>query len=147
MSEDRLLDVNVLLALTQASHVMNDAAHRWLTGVLEARGTWGTCSLTEAAFLRITTNPAFAGRQIGVRDALATLDRLREGRSHRFYADPTSLAASRLDLAALVGPKQVTDFHLVNLAASSNAVLATFDSRLLDALAPADRRHVELIPA
>lgn len=147
MPEDRVLDVDVLLALTQASHAMNDAAHRWLTGVIESGGTWGTCPLTEAAFLRITTNPAFAGREIGVRDALGSLEALRHGRRHRFYADPTSLADSGLDLAALVSPKQVTDFHLVNLAASSNAILATFDRRLVDALAPADRRHVELIPA
>lgn len=64
-----------------------------------------------------------------------------------FLADPTSLAHTRIDLTALIGTKQVTDFHLVNLAASSDAVLATFDRRIAEALAPEDRKYVELIPA
>lgn len=146
MTKGRLLDVNVLLALTQAAHVMNDSAHRWLATVLESGGTWGTTPITEAAYLRISTNPAFAGQPIGLREALKSLDALRGVGKHRFYADMTSLSHSPLDLAALVGYKQVTDFHLVNLAASSDAVLATFDRRLVDALAPSDRRHVELVP-
>lgn len=146
MTRHRLADVNVLLALTQATHVMNEAAHRWLAGVIDSGGTWGTCGLTEAAFVRISTNPAFAGRDVSVREALTALEHIRAAPHHRFYADPTSLAHSRVDLGALVGAKQVTDFHLVNLAASSDAVLATFDRRLVDSLAPQDRRFTELIP-
>lgn len=46
-----------------------------------------------------------------------------------------------------MGHRQVTDLHLVNLAASRGAVLATFDSAFHTWLAPKDRPHVVTIPA
>jgi uncharacterized protein len=60
--------------------------------------------------------------------------------------DEASLAQPSIDLSALVGHRQVTDLHLVNLAATAGAVLATFDARLPASLAPGDRRHVVLVP-
>mgnify|MGYP000874325585 CR=1 FL=1 len=48
-------------------------------------------------------------------------------------------------MGRLGGSSQVTDFHLVNLAAATNAVLATFDASLWRALHPDDRRHVEVL--
>lgn len=45
----------------------------------------------------------------------------------------------------LQGYRQVTDLHLVNLAARHQAVLATLDPRLSTMLAPEDQRHVELV--
>ena len=91
-------------------------------------------------------NPAVSGTALTGIDALALLEDLRQIAGHRFIADPTSLAVSRLDRRRLVGHKQVTDFHIVNLVASSNAVLATFDRRIREALAPEDRDYVEIIP-
>ena len=52
-----------------------------------------------------------------------------------------------VDTSVLVGHQQVTDLHLVNLAARHGGVLATFDATLPTWLAPADRRHVILIPS
>lgn len=63
-----------------------------------------------------------------------------------FLADPTSLDHPRIDTGRIFGHKQVTDLHLINLVASSNAVLATFDRRIKEALAPQDQRYVEVIP-
>ena len=52
----RLLDVNVLIALTWPNHVHHDAARSWFT---EVRNTgWATCPLTEAGFVRISCNPS-----------------------------------------------------------------------------------------
>ena len=45
----------------------------------------------------------------------------------------------------MVGTKQVTDFHLVNLVAQNGMRLATFDGSLLRSLAEADRGHVYVI--
>lgn len=144
-TETRLLDVNVLLALTDDGHPHFDPAHRWF-GELPPVAGWATCPTTEASYHRLMMNPAVTGRSLDSTAVLAALDGLRSHRGHTFLADMTSLSNTRLDLAALVGSKQVTDFHLVNLAAASDAVLATFDRRLRDSLAPADQHLVELIP-
>ena len=56
------------------------------------------------------------------------------------------LRSARIGTTRTFGHKQVTEFHLINLAASSNAVLATFDRRIAEALAPEDRAYVEIIP-
>lgn len=88
----RLLDVNVLLALADDGHPHFDPAHRWF-GALSPSSRWATCPITEASYHRLMMNPAVTGRSL---DSAAVL-------------------------AALVGSKQVTGFHLVNLAAASNA--------------------------
>lgn len=59
--------------------------------------------------------------------------------------DSSSLAQPTIVTARLAGPKQVTDFHLVNLAASNEVALATFDGSLARALHHDDRRHVHLL--
>lgn len=146
MTDIALLDVNVLLALAQQSHVHHEPARRWL-GARRPGSFWATCPTTEIGLLRLMTNPKVVKIEHRPADVLALLDALRTIPGHRFLADMTSLSNSRLDLGALVGSKQVTDFHLVNLAASSKAVLATFDRRLHDGLVAADRGFVELIPA
>ena len=64
-----------------------------------------------------------------------------------FLADTSTLTDPLIDTAGLAGHQQVTDLHLVNLAAHHGVVLATFDGAMTTCLAPADRRHVILIPA
>jgi toxin-antitoxin system PIN domain toxin len=144
-TERYLLDVNALMALTNAEHQHHQAAHAWFAG-LSDRVRWASCPMTEGSYLRLMMMPTVAGADLDLTDALELLAGLRGQHRHVFLADPTSLAESNLDLAGLVGPQQVTDFHLVNLAAASDAVLATFDRRLVESLADSDRRFVELIP-
>jgi uncharacterized protein len=101
--------------------------------------------LTETAFVRLVSNPAVVGIDLNPREAISLLTRLCEWPGHRFLADDARLTDGRIDLTALIGHRQVTDFHLVALAAKSGAMLATFDARLPAALALGDRRHVQLI--
>jgi len=65
---------------------------------------------------------------------------------HVFLVDDAPLAEPSISFSGLKGPKQVTDLHLVVLAAHRNAVLATMDRRMLQALTSPDRRYLELIP-
>ncbi|WP_448072587.1 TA system VapC family ribonuclease toxin [Georgenia yuyongxinii] len=141
----RLVDVNVLVALTNPAHLRHEAAHRWIAA-LPREARWSTTPMTEAAFVRLMTNPVVAGREISAATAVDVLGQLRGLDDHVFLPDASSVAAPAIDVTTLVGTKQVTDFHLVNLAAANDAVLATFDARITDALAPPDRRHVEVIP-
>ena len=64
-----------------------------------------------------------------------------------FFGDASTLAEPSVDTAVLVGPQQVTDVHLVNLAATCGVVLATFDTALPTWLAQVDREHAVIIPS
>jgi uncharacterized protein len=136
-----LLDVNVLLALALDTHHRHVSANRWLAGV----GAWATTPLTESGFVRLLCNVNVSGYEISLNSALAAVTGMRALDAHHFLADDSSLASPHLDLGTLVGPKQVTDFHLVNLAAQHSVQLATFDASLVRSLAAADRHHVHLI--
>lgn len=136
-------DVNVLLALISPDHVHYQAAHAWFSDTTQ----WATTPYTEAGLVRLVLNPVVVGATFTAATVLEVLRGLRALPLHRFLADDSSLAAPHIDVAALVGHRQVTDYHLVNLVARKGAQLATFDSRLVASLAPEDRRHVTIIPA
>lgn len=131
-------DVNVLVALTNASHVHHGEAHRWLAGV----DTFATTPVTEAGLLRMLLNQAVTGRVVAPAVALQVLRGVRADHRARFIADDSSLADAAVDLAGLGGHKQVTDWHLVNLAARNDGVLVTFDRRLAGSLLPSDSVRV-----
>lgn len=140
----RLLDVNVLIGLTNPSHVRHEAAHLWMSG-LAPSARWATTPLTESAFVRLMTNPLVAGQVVVAADAIRVLTEFRGLPAHVFIPDDSSLVDARIALTALVGTKQVTDSYLVNLAAATGAVLTTFDTRIIESLAPGDREHVEVV--
>ncbi|PRY57063.1 hypothetical protein BCF74_11768 [Knoellia remsis] len=136
-----LFDVNVLVALALTNHVHHRGAHR----ALASTNSWATTPVTEAGFFRLMTNPAVTGMPLTGRQAADTLAGMRALPTWRFLPDPSSLAAPVIDTTVLVGHQQVTDFHLVNLAAFHGAILGTFDAALVTALAPADRRHAVVL--
>lgn len=138
-----LLDVNALVALSLTTHVHHGAAHRYLAAL---PGPWATCPLTESALIRLLLNPRVT-TGVNAAAALGVLAGMRRVPSWRFLADASSVADPHVDPAVLVGHNQVTDLHLVNLAVSHGARLATFDAALPTWLAPMDRGHVEVIPA
>lgn len=137
-----LLDVNVLLALSLDNHMHHLAATEWFD---EADFDWATTPLTEAGYVRLMTNPRMVGFSVTVAQAVGGLRELRAEAGFRFLPDDTSLAEALVDLRALTGTSQVTDFHLVNLAARNRMHLATFDGSLVRSLAEADRGHVYVI--
>lgn len=142
-SDGRLyvLDVGVLIALTNADHVHHGRAHTWFT----TASAWATTPLTESAFVRLMLNPVVTGRQHRAAEILAALGALRSSPGHHFVTDDSTLADPRVDLSGMLGHRQVTDFHLINLAAHHDAILATLDSKLSGALVGEDRRWVELV--
>ncbi len=142
-TDSHLLDLNVLIALAWPQHVHHGRAHAWFA---VRRGEWMTTPVTEAGFLRLSTNPAVVTQRISMSDALALLSRMRAVPGHVFLPDASSLADPVVSLAAVATTRQVTDAHLVNLAASSGARLATFDRGIEQMLAAGDRRHVLVLP-
>ncbi|PHP53476.1 TA system VapC family ribonuclease toxin [Actinomyces ruminis] len=138
----RLLDVNVMLALSLVNHAHHEAASNWFEDV----ESWATCPFTEAAYCRLLLNPRVTGFEIGVPEVLSGLRTFCAVKGHEFIEDSASLAEPLIQLERMVGHRQVTDFYLVDLAARSGAVLATLDARIPLALAKEDRRFVEVIP-
>jgi|SRR5580765_7858518 len=137
-----LLDINVLLALSLSRHQYHLAATEWFD---EADFEWATTPITESGYIRLAINPQLTGTPISTAQAIQALHELREAVGHRFVVDATTLADPIIDLGSMVGTKQVTDYHLVNLAARNDMRLATFDGSLLRSLAQADRGHVYVI--
>lgn len=78
--------------------------------------------------------------------ALAMLAAIRAVPGHTFLPDASSLSESFVQTDRLVTSRQVTDLHLVNLAASSNLLLVTLDTSIVTYLEPDDRTHVFVIP-
>jgi toxin-antitoxin system PIN domain toxin len=145
-----LLDANVLVALALPNHVHHEAAHRWLKG-LARRDTWLTTGVTEAAFLRLVMNPQVVGASVSFMSAVGQLQAMKRaaGIPHEFLADASTLANPELAAEKLgklvMGKAQVTDFHLLNLAATTGVRLATFDAKLVRCLPPEWSHLIELI--
>ena len=142
-AESHLLDLNVLIALAWPQHVHHARAHAWFGS---QTGPWMTTPLTEAGFVRLSTNPVVVTETITMSTALGVLSAMRTADRHEFLPDDSSLAAPQIALAALATSRQVTDAHLVNLAARSGVILATLDRGIELMLAPADRGWVTVLP-
>ena len=126
----RLLDANVVIALTVRTHEHHDAAQTWLRGVDQCL----LCPVTEGALVRFALRSWGSGP-----DALQLLEAITAHPRVRWIGD--DLSYREVDLAGLRGHRQATDAYLVALARRHGAVLATFDS----ALAATWPEHTELI--
>jgi toxin-antitoxin system PIN domain toxin len=141
----RLLDVNVLIALTWPNHVHHDVARSWFTEV--RTDGWATCPLTEAGFVRISCNPSAVKQSITATDAIALLAKLRQLESHSFWAMDLSIVDLPPGiLRRIQGYRQITDAVLLALAIQFGGQLATFDSGFTDLLAREELQSVRMIP-
>jgi uncharacterized protein len=140
-----LLDVNLLVALFDPAHVYHEAAHAWFGANRKHR--WGTCALTENAFVRILSNPAYPGSRTTVEDAASRLRTFCSERQHVFLIDSLSVREDgRFVWKHVQGHRQLTDVYLLALAVANEGRLATFDSTIpLRAVAGAEAKNVELI--
>ena len=121
-----LLDVNLLVALLWPAHAHHRAALGWF-GRKGRRG-WATCPFTEAAFIRLTSNPAFSRDAVAPRQAAEVLARNIEGPGHVFWpADVSPCEVLRSPELRLAGHQQVTDAYLLALARRNGGRLVTLD--------------------
>ena len=85
------------------------------------------------------------GSPVPLSQALASLSSLKSDPRAQFLPDDATFTTPRIALDGLVGHRQVTDIHLVNLASSHKARLVTFDTRIADTLVGKDREFVRVI--
>jgi toxin-antitoxin system PIN domain toxin len=125
-----LLDANVLIALMWPAHENHTQAQAWL-GRKSHEG-WATCPFTQAAFLRIITNPAFSRDAVTPQEAAKLLGANLNHPSHRFWPDEISFVQAIHPFARrLAGHQQVTDAYLLGLAIHKQGKLATMDRAVL----------------
>ena len=122
-----LLDVNVLLALSDPMHIHHDAAHRWFGS--KRRSAWATCPITENGFVRIASHPNYPNRPGDAPAVLSILRQFCAVEGHHFWADDVSLR-DMLQPEALITHSQVTDIFLLSLAVFKGGKLATLDRRI-----------------
>ncbi|HEX6973824.1 MAG TPA: TA system VapC family ribonuclease toxin [Vicinamibacterales bacterium] len=134
MTKPALLDVNVLIALFDPTHVHHEPAHDWFADN-RSRG-WATCPLTENAFVRILSRP-LPGRPVERPAILAGhLRALCGAADHLFWPDTISLLdPDRFELSG-APQRELTDIYLAALASAHGGVLATFDASIFVAAAP-----------
>ena len=122
-----LLDANVLIALAWPEHAAHERVGRWFAR--HARAGWATCPFTQAAFVRVLSNPAFSANALTPANALTVLKRNMELPSNLFWSDSISLTEALGHLTArLAGHQQITDAYLVALAIHNGGKLATMDT-------------------
>jgi toxin-antitoxin system PIN domain toxin len=124
-----LLDVNVLIALTDRAHVHHTAAVRWFESVGSI--SWATCPITENGVLRIVGSPRYRNSVGTLTDLSRALQEFTALPGHVFWADTISLLRGEpLNFTDIIHPNQITDIYLLLLAKTNGGQLATFDRRI-----------------
>ncbi len=123
-----LLDVNVLLALAWPQHVQHAAATGWFDA--DDQRPWSTTALTELAFVRISSNPAFTDEAVTPSDAATLLTVLMTRARHHRWLDDLEFADPAMPWASVTTHRHVTDARLVAIARRHAGRLVTFDRRL-----------------
>lgn len=139
-----LLDVNVLIALIDQSHINHSPALTWFDTM--GHRSWATCPITENGVVRIVGSSSYVNSP-GTPAAVAEL--MREFVSlpgHIFWPDDISLLDStKLDISSLLTSAQVTDSYLLALARAHGGQLATLDRRLISEAVADGFLHLTLI--
>ncbi len=129
-----LLDVNVLLPLLWPAHEHHERASEWFLSHADAG--WATCPFTQAAFIRLLSNPRMSSDATTPANAESLLYRNLSHPRHQFWPDEISVHDALAPLrGGVVGHRQVTDAYLLGLALHRKGKLATFD-RAIASLVP-----------
>ncbi len=126
-----LLDVNALIALGVARHEFHDRVSNWVHSEIPSRLVLATCSITELGFVRVLSQiPKY---DLSVNAACSVFWTMRDSNSKipfQFLQDGNTVG----NLPSwFESPKQVTDGHLLQLATTHLARLATLDENIPNA--------------
>lgn len=140
-----LLDVNLLISLAWPNHVHHASARTWF--LARDGQPWATSPVTEAGFVRVSSNASAIPTAVTPGEARTLLGRMQQVEGHVFLPDDVELVvgSERALAGRIVGHRQVTDAHLLALARRHGARLATLD-RAVTALAGEDASTVVLVP-
>lgn len=126
-----LLDVNVLIALAWPNHTEHNRVQEWFAG--ERRKGWATCSVTQLAFIRVSSNPAVP-HHVSPSVAQRYLGEITALPDHSFWNEPErgyGHPAFGSTMPRTSNHQSVTDGYLATLALIHGGRLATLDKQLL----------------
>jgi len=138
------LDVNVIVALSERTHVHNTIVREWFYAAPDLK--WSICAFTESGFLRIVTAPRPG--KIAMPEATEILHQLTLHPGYRYLpitVDWQTLCSPFFK--RLYGTNQVTDAYLLGLAVREDLVLVTMDKGILHLAGPEHRKNVLLLEA
>jgi toxin-antitoxin system PIN domain toxin len=139
-----LLDINLLIALSDSMHIHHEAAHQWFGA--KGQNAWATCPITENGFLRIASHPKYPNRPGDIAAVLSILRQFCESSGHQFWAEDISI----LDIIStdtVLTHAQLTDIYLAGLAHHNQGKLATLDRHIPLSVVPGGANTLEVIPA
>jgi toxin-antitoxin system PIN domain toxin len=129
LTRKNLLDLNVLIALTEPGHQHYRKAQGWFNS--SGKDNWGICPLIEAGFVRITTNPSFRPGPRTLEQAIAILQALKGRPGYWYCGINENWAAITAPFAKRIfGHQLVTGAYLLGLAIKEDGVLITFDKAI-----------------
>lgn len=139
-----LLDINVLIALLDGSHVHHRLVTNWLERNIDVG--WASSPITQNGCIRIMSQPAYPNSvpatQVAERLAEAT-----QHSSHGFWADSISLLQQGgVVWDKVLSSRHVTDIYLLALSVQQGGRFATLDRGVpLDAVEGASPAHLIVI--
>ncbi len=139
-----LLDINLLLALTDPMHVHHEPAHHWFAE--KGKKAWATCAITENGFVRIASHPKYPNRPGDLPAVLSILGQLCKTPGHLFWAEDISILQI-LKPGALISHAHITDAYLLGLAVRKKGKLATLDRHIPAESVTGGNEALELISA
>jgi toxin-antitoxin system PIN domain toxin len=114
------LDSNLLIALGVQDHVHHQTAEEWMA---RREDGFATCPITQGALLRLVLRHGATAHQ-----AMEVLTSVVDHHRHQFW--PDDLGFADVNLAGVIGHRQVTDAYLAALARRYGSRLVTFDAGL-----------------
>jgi hypothetical protein len=134
-----LLDANALIALGWPMHEHHPRMIDWFRQ--HARSGWATTAFTQSAFVRIVSQPAFAGRSIAIGEVAELLLRNAAHPKHKLVALDFGFAeVLGACTGGILGHRQVTDAWLMTAAIRNGMKLVTFDTGIAQLLANVQQR-------
>lgn len=136
-----LLDVNVLIALLDGSHIHHGLVTDWLANHLD--WGWASCPITQNGCIRILSQTSYPNTvpaaQVAGRLTEATLHP-----SHVFWSDSHSLLhPGYLKWEKILSSRHVTDVYLLALAVQQGGRFVTLDRGIpLEAVGNAKPEHL-----
>jgi toxin-antitoxin system PIN domain toxin len=137
-----LLDINLLLALTDPMHIHHELSHQWFAK--KSHKGWATCPLTENGFVCIASHPKYPNRPGDVRAVCSILDQICKSPGHHFWTEDLSIL-DILEPGTIITHAQITDVYLLGLAFFKKGKLATLDQRIPANAVRGGRQALELL--
>lgn len=139
-----LLDVNVLIALLDGSHIHHRLATDWLERHIDAG--WASSPITQNGCIRIMSQQSYPN-SVPVAQVAERLTEATQHPSHQFWADTVSLLQpDSIVWNKVLSSRHVTDAYLLALANQQGGRFVTLDRGVpLAAVSDALSAHLVVI--